>query len=230
MRLFLCASLVVLGCSVSAQSVTHEACQARFLNATNYWGVDLKSFRSHVNTNMALMSSLSPSESRELLREWYRILLDLHIPTNGVSDYKCWLQQKARGLSGCSQSILAPECTNLWMRSADFSRELFTSFRRRDEILAEANLKFSENYVSFTNSVRRQRWIWDQNDFQTARERAFDILNFGLVEDIGLRGIPRLPSDVRWTFYSNFVERACLDEGDRSKIRKAIDRVDKPED
>lgn len=230
MKLILCASLIVWSCSVSAQSVVQTACQSQFFSATNYWGVDLKSFRGHMSTNRALVANLNPAESREVFREWYRILLDLPVPTNSVSDYKCWLQQKARGLSGCSRSILAPECTNLWMRSAEFSRELFTGIRRRDEILAEANLRFAETYVSFSNSVRQQRWIWDQDDFQTARERAFDFLSFGLVEDIGLRGIPGLPADARWSFYSNFVERACLDEGDRAKIRNAINRVDRKED
>ena len=45
----------------------------------------------------------------------------------------------------------------------------------------------------------------------------------GLVE-IGSKGIPMLPAEERWQFYTNFVERAGLEEGRRSEIRAAISR------
>ena len=65
-----------------------------------------------------------------------------------------------------------------------------------------------------------KKWIWQECDRDTARQRAASMLADGLVE-IGAKGIPLLPTEERWHFYSNFVERAGLEEGRCGEIRKA---------
>ena len=38
-----------------------------------------------------------------------------------------------------------------------------------------------------------------------------------------------LPANERWSFYSNFVERDCLNENDRAEIRRAIEKKEEKE-
>ena len=68
-----------------------------------------------------------------------------------------------------------------------------------------------------------KKWIWQECDRDTARQTAAGLLVDGLVE-MGSKGIPMLPAEERWQFYTNLVERAGLEEDRRGEIRAAISR------
>ena len=71
-------------------------------------------------------------------------------------------------------------------------------------------------------------WINEQSNFECGKQRALNGLVVGL-HKIGTRGVAKLPADIRWQFYTNFVERAGLDDRYRGEIRKAIEREEKKE-
>ena len=81
----------------------------------------------------------------------------------------------------------------------------------------------------FANTVSSYCWVGNQDQLQMARENAAEEMRFGLVEFIGKRNIPLLPANERWSFYSNFVDCACLNEKDRAEIRRAIEKKEENE-
>ena len=68
-------------------------------------------------------------------------------------------------------------------------------------------------------------WYWKEVDQLAHCQRFSEVVRTVLVDQFGKKGIPRLPPETRWSFYTNFVERASLNDNDRAKIREAIDKA-----
>ena len=47
-------------------------------------------------------------------------------------------------------------------------------------------------------------WYWRKTDHMAHCQQFAEVVRLVVVDQYGSRGIPRLPSDVRWTLYSNF--------------------------
>ena len=131
-------------------------------------------------------------------------------------------------LSYDSSFALTADCTNLWMRHAALYSELEGRLRPPADIVAEARRRFPPNSIGLENLGVAKVWINEQSNFECGKQRALNGLIVGL-HKIGTRGVAKLPADMRWQFYTNFVERAGLDDWYRGEIRKAIEREEKKE-
>ena len=131
-------------------------------------------------------------------------------------------------LSYDSSFALTADCTNLWMRHAALYSELEGRLRPPADIVAEARRRFPPNSIGLENLGVAKVWINEQSNFECGKQRALNGLIAGL-HKIGTRGVARLPADMRWQFYTNFVERAGLDDRYRGEIREAIKREEKRE-
>ena len=223
--------ILFLAVGVTAFGQTNEigTYRAGLFDATNHWGGNVKAFREQVSANLVPLRSMRVPEADAILCDWYKVELDLPVPTNTVRAYKVWLEQKARCLSGGGRAFLTSECSNLMMRAASFRREIISNFKSQEFLLAAREKQGKEIQERFANTVSSYCWVGDQDQLQMARENAAEEMRFGLVEFIGKRNIPLLPREDRWLFYTNFVERACLDENDRAEIRGAIEKKEEKE-
>lgn len=223
------ALLLAVGATAGGLANEIETYRAGLFDATNHWGIDVKAFREQVRANLAPLRSMRVPEADAILCDWYKVELDLPVPTNTVRAYMVWLEQKARCLSGGGYAFQTSECSNLMMRAASFRSEILSHFKDQEFLLAEREKNRKEIQERFANTVSSYCWVGNQDQLQMARENAAEEMRFGLVEFIGKRNIPRLPREGRWSFYSNFVERACLDEKDRAEIRRAIEKREEKE-
>lgn len=221
--------LLAVGVTAFGQTNEIEICRAGLFDATNHWGGNVKAFREQVSANLVPLRSMCVPEADAILCDWYKVELDLPVPTNTVRAYKVWLEQKARCLSGGGRAFLTSECSNLMMSAASFRREIISNFKSQEFLLAEREKQRKEIQERFTNTVSSYCWVGDQDQLQMARENAAEEMRFGLVEFIGKRNIPLLPANERWSFYSNFVDCACLNEKDRAEIRRAIEKKEENE-
>lgn len=221
--------LLVVGVTAFGQTNEIETYRAGLFDATNHWGGSVDVFREKVRANLVPLRSMRVPESDAVLCDWYKVELDLPVPTNTVRAYMVWLEQKAKCLSGGGRAFQTSECSNLMMRAASFRREIISSFKSQEFLLAAREKNRKEIQERFANTVSSYCWVGDQDQLQMARENAAEEMRFGLVEFIGKRNIPLLPANERWSFYSNFVERACLNENDRAEIRRTIERKEEKE-
>ena len=221
--------LLAVGVTAFGQTNEIETYRTGLFNSTNYWGGGVEAFREQVRANLVPLRNMRVPEADVILCDWYKVELDLPVPTNTVRAYKVWLEQKARCLSGGGRAFLTSECSNLMVRAASFRREIISNFKCQEFLLAAREKQGKEIQERFANTVSSYCWVGDQDQLQMARENAAEEMRFGLVEFIGKRNIPLLPANERWSFYSNFVERACLNENDRAEIRRAIEKKEEKE-
>lgn len=189
--------------------------------STNYWGRDVETYMTQVATNSRALAKLSTPESFQARRDYYEALMDFQIPTNEVRVYRQWIEIWARKMSAFGLGTLSVDSTNLWMRHAALCAELRTTARSHQSIVEEARQRFPSREGNMGNLGPMKKWIWQECDRDTARQTAASLLADGLVE-IGTKGIPMLPAEERRQFYSNFVERAGLEESRCGEIRKAM--------
>ena len=200
-----------------------EAIREALFASTNYWGRDAEAYKAHIATNSRALARLGTPESFQARRDYYEALMDFQIPTNDVRVYRQWIEIWARKMSAFGVGTLSADSTNLWMRHAALCAELRTAARSHQAIVEEARQRFPAREGDMGNLGPMKKWIWQECDRDTARQTAASLLLDGLVE-IGSKGIPMLPAEVRWQFYTNFVERAGLEEGRRDEVRAAISR------
>ena len=200
-----------------------EAIREALFASTNYWGRDAEAYKAQIATNSRALARLGTPESFQARRDYYEALMDFQIPTNDVRVYRQWIEIWARKMSAFGVGTLSADSTNLWMRHAALCAELRTAARSHQAIVEEARQRFPAREGDMSNLGPMKRWIWQECDRDTARQTAASLLVEGLVE-IGSKGVPMLPAEERWQFYTNFVERAGLGEDRRCEIRAAISR------
>ena len=214
--------LLVASAAICGYADEEEIREALFAS-TNYWGRDVEAYKAQVATNSRALARLGTPESFRVRRDYYETLMDFQIPTNDVRVYRQWIEIWARKMSAFGVGTLSADSTNLWMRHAALCAELRTAARSHQAIVEEARQRFPAREGEMSNLGPMKKWIWQECDRDTARQTAASLLVDGLVE-IGSKGIPMLPAEERWQFYTNLVERAGLEEGRRSEIRAAISR------
>lgn len=200
------------------------------------WGVSQSAFNASVASNMAELALINTEDSRAARAAWLDTLLSLHVSTNDYRHYRLWMNEKVQWTSGCARRFLEPANTNIWAKTADLLHVIRQDSVGHGELLQRVAADNLLEHVQATGnglvvvSSGMPDWYWREVDHLAHCQQFAEVVRMVVVDQYGSRGIPRLPADVRWSFYSNFVERAGLDEGDRAKIRNAIDRVDKKED
>ena len=214
--------LLVASAAMCGYADEAEIREALFAS-TNYWGRDVEAYKAQVATNSRALARLGTPESFRVRRDYYETLMDFQIPTNDVRVYRQWIEIWARKMSAFGVGTLSADSTNLWMRHAALCAELRTAARSHQAIVEEARQRFPAREGDMGNLGPMKKWIWQECDRDTARQTAASLLVDGLVE-IGSKGIPMIPAEVRWQFYTNFVERAGLEEGRRDEVRAAISR------
>ena len=192
---------------------------------TNYWGKDAEAFVTQVSTNCRAIWSLRTPLAMRAGRDFYEMMMDVQAPTNDSIRYSTWMEIWGKRLSYDSSFALTADCTNLWMRHAALYSELVGRLRPTKDIVDEARRRFP---IATSEMGASKIWIHEQSNFECGKQRALNGLIAGL-HKIGTRGVARLPADMRWQFYTNFVERAGLDDWYRGEIRKAIEREEKKE-
>lgn len=214
--------LVVASAAMFGYADEAEIREALFAS-TNYWGRDVEAYKAQIATNSRALARLGMPESFRVRRDYYEALMDFQIPTNEVRAYRQWIEIWARKMSAFGVGTLSVDSTNLWMRHAALCAELRTAARSHQVIVEEARQRFPAREGDMGNLGPMKRWIWQECDRDTARQTAASLLVDGLVE-IGSKGIPMLPVEERWQFYTNFVERAGLEQSRRDEVRAAISR------
>lgn len=192
---------------------------------TNYWGKDAEAFVTQVSTNCRAIWSLRTPLAMRAGRDFYEMMMDVQAPTNNSIKYWTWMKIWGERLSYDSGFALTADCTNLWMRHAALYSELVGRLRPTKDIVDEARRRFP---IATSEMGASKIWIHEQSNFECGKQRALNGLIAGL-HKIGTRGVAKLPADIRWQFYTNFVERAGLDDRYRGEIRKAIEREEKKE-
>ena len=231
-------ALVLVGAWLNACAADRvETFRARLMSESLCnWGVSQRAFNASVTSNMAELALINTEASRAARAEWLETLLALPVSTNDYQRYRLWMNEKVQWTSGCARRFLEPSYTNIWTKTADLLQVIKQNSVGQGELLQRvAADNLSEHLHARSSgpvvvSSGMPDWYWRETDHMAHCQQFAEVVRMVVVDQYGSRGIPRLPSDVRWSFYSNFVERACLDEGDRAKIRKAIDRVDKDDD
>ena len=192
---------------------------------TNYWGKDAEAFVTQVSTNCRAIWSLRTPLAMRAGRDFYEMMMDVQAPTNDSIRYSTWMEIWGKQLSYDSSFALTADCTNLWMRHAALYSKLVGRLRPTKDIVDEARRRFP---IATSEMGASKIWIHEQSNFECGKQRALNGLIAGL-HKIGTRGVAKLPADIRWQFYTNFVERAGLDDWYRGEIREAIKREEKRE-
>ena len=209
--------LILTAATACAQN-TLEGARAGLFSATNYWGRDQREFHRQMNDSALWLMMVRTRGSYGVIRDWLDAVLELPVPTNTVLRYRTWLEAKTSTLSyAYLRAALTPDCTNFWMRYAGYYSKLQSNRCPMDQILSEARDKYGDDLAG------RRKWIWERNDRDSADESAMSRLFDGMVCDIGRFGIPELPENERWPFFTNMVERAGLSEGRCQQLRKSVE-------
>lgn len=210
-------ALVLMAVTAQAQN-TLESSRAELFSATNHWGRDQQEFHQQVNDSARWLMTVRTHGSYGVMRDWLETVLELPVPTNTVQQYQTWLREKTETLSrGYLRAVLTPDCTNFWMRYAGCYSQLQSKRRPMNQVLVEAREKYGDDLAGW------RKWVWEQNDRASADESAMGRLFNGMICDIGRFGIPELPENERWPFFTNLVERAGLSEDRCQQLRKSVE-------
>ena len=193
--------------------------------STNFWGRDSAAFDAQATTNGNALCDMRTPLAMRAGRDFYEMMMDVQAPTNNSIKYWTWMKIWGERLSYDSSFALTADCTNLWMRHAALYSELRGRLRPTKDIVDEARRRFP---IATSEMGASKIWIHEQSNFECGKQRALNGLIAGL-HKIGTRGVAKLPADIRWQFYTNFVESAGLDDRYRGEIREAIKREEKRE-
>lgn len=222
MKRYMVLVAIAIICGTGYSSAIDDAYEG-LLSSTNAWMSDFDEFNRITISNSTVLTHFRTDDSAAALQKWYATVLALPSPnTNSLDAYKKWLPCKARILGGCSRYIIANSNTNLYMETARQYRALRGEIQEFD-IQREAEMRSCAlDGVPFD----ARKWnYWSA--FQGLRCVALGSLDLAVVERIGMQGLPMLPPDFRWSFYSNFVEQAQLPDNQRVQIEEAIQRAER---
>ena len=230
------AVYLIVGLSAVVDAADADVVFTRLMEETsNSWNVSQMAFNASATSNMAELASMNTHSSTVARAIWLESMLNFTVPTNDYRNYSLWMNEKVQWASGCARRFVDVDYTNLWLRVADLLCDLKTGTRSNEDLLRVLADEDGCNAADATNtntvvvSSGMPSWYWREIDYISTRQQFAEIVRVAIVERFGSRGIPRLPQNERWSFYSNFVERACLDENDRAEIRRAIEKKEEKE-
>lgn len=210
-------TVILMASTAYAQNALEDS-RVELFSATNYWGRDQREFHRQMNDSVHSLMAVRTHGSYGIIRDWLDTVLELPIPTNTVQQYRTWLEVKTSTLAyAYLRAALTPDCTNFWMRYAGCYSQLQSDLRPMNQIMTEARKIYGDDLVG------RRKWMWEQNDRNSADESAMSHLFDGMVCDICRFGIPELPENERWPFFTNLVERAGLSEDRRRQLCKSVE-------
>lgn len=222
--------------SVVADAADADTVFTRLMEETsNSWNVSQMAFNASATSNMAELASMNTHSSTVARAIWLESMLNFTVTTNDYRNYSLWMNEKVQWASGCARRFVDVEYTNLWLRVAHLLHDLKSGMRSNEDLLrvvadeSWSNAANAANTNAVLVSIGMPSWYWREVDHMATRRQFAEIVRVAIVERFGSRGIPRLPLNERWSFYSNFVERACLDEKDRAEIRRAIEKKEEKE-
>lgn len=199
------------------------------------WNVSQVAFNASATSNMAELASMNTHSSTVARAIWLESMLNFAVTTNDYRNYSLWMNEKVQWTSGCARRFIDVEFTNLWLRAADLLHDLKDGMRSNEDLLravadeSRCNTTNAANMNAVVISNGMPSWYWREIDHMAARQQFAEIVRVVIVEQFGSRGMSRLPQNERWSFYSNFVERASLNENDRAEIRHAIEKTEEQE-
>lgn len=195
------------------------------------WCVSLRAFNASVTSNMAVLAEMDTADAKAARAAWCEAMLSFPVSTNDYRRYRLWMNEKVQWTSGCSNGFVEPNYTNIWLKTADLLHGIRMAARDNEELLQQVSAERSSVAAQAASngivsvSCGMPGWYWKEVDQLAHCQRFSEVVRTVLVDQFGKKGIPRLPPETRWSFYTNFVERASLNDNDRAKIREAIDKA-----
>ncbi len=175
------------------------------MQSTNTWGRSISQYREVVSTNMAAVCGFGRNRAPRLSERWYEVMLELPLCTNDICNWSAWLNEKTFPLWAFGGIFVEDVAsTNIWLRIADFMGEVRGGLKTADEIRVESG-------------GDKQRFL-DLQTEMAARRYSDSALRDVVVDGIGQRGLPLLSPDIRFSFFSNLVQRARLTVSEMSQI------------
>lgn len=193
------------------------------LGSTNFWLVSQDDFHASAATNFAALGLVSSVEDKMMIEKWSEWVLASRLPSydlnqrKSIMTWKKWAQERTWALRRCVELNQDVGSTNIWLAVAD---ELAKS-RSFDQGTSPKSISDNGEFS-------------DKHRFEQARSNSLTRIVAGVhgmkakeleqcvVQTIGKEYMPRLSAEMRWGFYSNFVERARLTDIERAEIRGAI--------
>ena len=177
--------------------------------ATNYWLTSLSDYHDSVSTNLSALCKFGRMQTPALAASWFDRMLGLPLATNDIGDMSLWLREKAFPVWAYGEMFAADSAhSNLWLRLADFNGIVRNGIRTQEEIRA----------LSHGNRGRFLALQDESAAFQFANES----LKGCVVDCIGKKGIALLPEDTRFTFFTNYVQRAVLTAEESAAISNCV--------
>lgn len=216
-------------CAEIAEESVGEVFDRLMEQTSNSWLVSQATFNASANSNMAVLASMHVESAEWARSRWLTALSSYALPTNDYGLYRIWMHEKTSWLNGCARHFTASRYTNLWLQASCLYGDMVRNTKSvdelramaREEIVAQSMTAATGAVVSISSGM--PTWFWRESQHVADRLQFAAVLKDGLVEQFGMKGIPMLPSDIRWSFYSNFVENAGLGEEDCARIRSVIE-------
>lgn len=210
-------SIMLVACFVAARGELEEDILERLrIQTTNSWGICMSDYHLAVETNMAELARLRTGSARQMMKVWYMEMLDFAVPTNSYSSYGEWQAEKSSHIAAFSRFFTGVDCTDTWLHVADVHAHLATEMKLVAEIKSNAMAQAATETLETLGSNKAA--MQEEFDHLADQEKAADSIKWALVDQFGLKGIPRLPVSDRWIFCSNYVERAMLPASDAERI------------
>jgi len=196
---------------------------------SNSWLVSQAEFSASANSNMAALASMHDESAEWARSRWLTALSGYVLPTNDYGIYRIWMHEKTSWLNGCASHFTDCRYTNLWLQASCLHGDMVRNTKSLDELRAMAREEIvALSMVQATGAVvsvasGMPMWFWHESRHTADCLQFAAVLKDGIVEQFGIKGIPMLPSDIRWGFYSNFVDNASLGDDDCARIRSAIE-------
>ena len=161
--------------------------------ATNYWLTSLSDYHDSVSTNLSALCKFGRIETPILAASWFDRMLDLPLATNDIGDMSLWLREKVFPVWAYGEMFAADSAhSNLWLRLADFNGMVRNGVKTQEEIRALSH-------------GDRGRFLALQDE-----SAAFQFANESLKRCIGKKGIALVQENMRFAFFTNYVQRAVL--------------------
>ena len=177
--------------------------------ATNYWLTSLSDYHDSVSTNLAALCKFGRMQTPVLAASWFDRMFDLPLATNDIGDMSLWLREKVFPVWAYGEMFASDSAhSNLWLRLADFNGMVRNGLKTQEEIRVLSH-------------GDRGRFLALQDE-SAAFQFANESLKGCVVDCIGKKGIALLPEDMRFTFFTNYVQRAVLTAEESAAISNCV--------
>lgn len=186
---------------------------------TNSWCVNSEVFSAAVNTNMLELSRIGTPSAKAYGRRWLLALADLPVSTNSHHVYCMWITKKTRCLFGAGRRYLDVDSTNLWLSVATELGRIKSSQTTESAIEAKYMTVQEESPGSILVSGFPQGYYDEVEKLGAERESASRLQSL-IIDWIGKRGLPRLPSEDRLSICCELELRAGLTASETMRLRQ----------